>query len=95
MNYLKKLGLSDDDIKILEENTPTEVIEIMKNNDVLVWTNVNFLIDIGITNYIEALVKYPKEFLANVTDFKKKFTKYNQQDLIKKMAKNVCIIEML
>lgn len=95
MNYLKKLGLNDNDIKTLEENTPTEVIEIMKNNDVLVWTNVNFLIDIGITNYIEALVKYPKEFLANTTDFRKKFTKYELSDLIKKMAKNVCIIEML
>ena len=56
MNYLKDLGLTDDDITIINGSSEARVIEKLKLFPSLVKENYTYLKSIGIKNYKEVFI---------------------------------------
>lgn len=95
MEFLKDVGFSDKTIKELEKNIPNLLAKKVNSNQKLILDNINFLKDLGVTNYQEAFMMYYDMFLMDPTNFQNIFNKYDREDLIKKISKNVAIIEHL
>lgn len=95
MEFLKEVGFGDKAIKELEKNIPDLLAKKVKEKQKLVLDNINFLKELGVTNYQEAFMAYYDMFLMDPTNFQGIFNKYDREDLIKKIAKNVAIIEHL
>ena len=57
--------------------------------------NLEYLNDMGVTNLIEIFVHYHDMFLMDNSNFVEIFNKYDQKDLVSKLAKNVQIMEYL
>jgi len=95
MEYLEGLGISSEMIDELKDSTPEKLLELLETNKKLVSANVNYLKDLGINKYPEILVKYPDMFLMDNSNFKDVFAKYEVNDLIEKINKNVGIVEFL
>ena len=95
MNFLEKLDFSKDDIAEVIENTPEKLLEVIKSQKKLVSENINYLKDLGVTNYQAIFIKYYDIFLMDNSNFKDIFTKYEKEDLIEKLKKNINIVEFL
>ena len=95
MEYLEDLGINSEMIDELKDNTPEKLLELLEANKKLVSANVNYLKDLGIDKYPEILVRYPDMFLMDNSNFKDVFAKYEVNDLIEKINKNVGIVEFL
>lgn len=95
MTFLKEVGFSDEVIMEINNNVPELLKEQVNNHKDLVIENINFLKDLGITNYQEAFMAYASMFLLDVSEFQNIFNKYDREDLVKKIEKNVAIIEHL
>lgn len=95
MKYLLELGFNEETINILNKNIPTLAIEILDKKEELVTTNIKYLIDLGVSNYVDAFVKFYNMFLMEHKDFDEIFSKYDREDLVAKLEKNVAIMEYL
>ena len=95
MNYLEKLGISNEMIDELKDNTPEKLLDLLEHNKKLVSANINFLKELGIEKYPEILIRFPDMFLMDNSNFKGVFDKYEVTDLIEKINKNVGIVEFL
>ncbi len=95
MTYLKDLGFNEDIIEMLNVNIPDVVIEKLIENKDTVITNINYLKDLGVTNYIDAFASFYNMFLIDTKTFDDIFSKYDREDLIAKLEKNVAIMEYL
>ena len=95
MEYLENLGISNEFIEELRESTPNQLLEMLEHNKKLVSANIQFLKDLGIDKYPEILIRYPDMFLMDNSNFKDVFAKYEVDDLIEKINKNVGIVEYL
>ncbi len=93
--YLKDLGFEEDIIKMLENNLPKLAIKQLEEQKETVINNINYLIELGVTNYIDAFVKFYNMFLMDYENFDGIFSKYDREDLIAKLEKNVAIMEYL
>lgn len=95
MTFLKDLGFNDESINEIEKNIPSllkkEVIETKE----LATSNILFLQTLGITNVGEVISVYADLLLIDTVKFQDIFNKYDREDLIKKIEKNVAIIEHL
>lgn len=95
MKFLEKLDFSKDDIAEIEDNTPDKLLDIIKNQKKLVSENITYLRSLGVTNYQAIFIKYYDMFLMDNSNFKDIFTKYEKEDLIDKLSKNINIVEFL
>ena len=95
MMYLKELGFDEKTIEIIEKELPENALTALKNEKERVSTNINCLINLGIENYIDAFVRFYNMFLLDTTTFDEIFSKYDREDLIAKLEKNVAIMEYL
>lgn len=95
MEMLEKLEFNPDEINALEEKTPTEIITEIEDSKELVSQNITFLKDLGVKNYKDIVINYSSFFLMEEDKFQGIFTKYDKEDLIEKLAKNIAIIEHL
>ena len=95
MNFLEKLNFSKEDIAEIVDNTPEKLLEVIKSQKKLVSENINYLKDLGVTNYQAIFIKYYDIFLMDNSNFKDIFTKYEKEDLIEKLKKNINIVEFL
>ncbi len=95
MKFLEKLNFSKDDIDYLLENTPEKLIELLKEQKKLVTENISYLKDLGVTNYQDIFLKYYDMFLMDNSNFISVFSKYEKEDLIEKLNKNINIVEFL
>lgn len=95
MKFLEKLNFSKDDIAEIVDSTPEKLLEIIKTQKKLVTENISFLMDLGVTNYQAIFVRYSDMFLMDSSNFKDIFTKYEKEDLIAKLNKNINIVEFL
>ena len=95
MNFLEKLNFSKEDIAEIVDNTPEKLLEVIKSQKKLVSENINYLKDLGVTNYQAIFIKYYDIFLMDNSNFKDIFTKYEKEDLIEKLKKNIKIVEYL
>lgn len=95
MKYLLDLGFNEETVNILNKNIPALAIEILNKKEELVTTNIKYLIDLGVSNYVDAFVKFYNMFLMENKDFDEIFSKYDREDLVAKLEKNVAIMEYL
>ncbi|MGN1379693.1 MAG: hypothetical protein ACI4XR_04815 [Bacilli bacterium] len=95
MKFLEKIGFSKDDISFLEENTPEKLLDLIKEQKKLVTENITYLKDLGVTNYQDIFLKFYDIFLMDNSNFIAIFSKYEKEDLIAKLKKNINIVEYL
>ena len=95
LHYLSNYGYSSDEINCIVENIPSLIKSALILNQSVVCSNLEYLIKLGIKNYKEVFNTYYDMFLMDPTKFYEVFNKYDQDDLIDKLEKNVGIIEYL
>ncbi|MDD5835786.1 MAG: hypothetical protein PUD34_01055 [bacterium] len=95
MNYLEKLGFTQEEIIEFVQNIPENLKKVLTKEEALVSANINFLHELGINNYKEIFTTYYDMFLMDSSKFQEVFNKYDQEDLIDKLNKNMTIIEYL
>ena len=74
---------------------PEELKVDLENNADLVKANLNYLKELGISNYQEIFKTYYPIFLMDASNFQEIFNKYDISDLLDKIDKNMAIIEHL
>jgi len=95
MKFLEKYEFSKEDIADFLNNSPKKLIDTIKENKKLVGQNIAYLKDLGITNYQQIFLSYYDVFLMDHSNFVDIFSKYDPEDLIEKLKKNIKIIEYL
>ena len=95
MMYLKDLGFEEDVINSLLEELPSGAVEKITEHEETITANINYLKDLGISNYVDAFVRFYNMFLLEPSTFDEIFSKYDKEDLIVKLEKNVAIMEYL
>lgn len=95
MKFLEKYDFNKEEIADFLNNSPKKLIDAVKDNKKLVCENINYLKELGITNYQEIFLEYYDMFLMDHSIFVSKFSKYETSDLIDKLKKNIKIIEYL
>ena len=95
MNYLKELGFEDKVIELINKNIPSQALENLTTEEATVTQNIKYLKDLGISNYVDAFIKFYNMFLLDNDTFDSIFSKYDKEDLILKLEKNIAIMEYL
>jgi len=95
MMYLKDLGFSEDIIKLLNKNLPELAINSLEKEQERVTANINYLKELGVNNYVDAFVNFYNMFLIDSNSFDEIFSKYDREDLVAKLEKNIAIMEYL
>lgn len=95
MQYLKNYGFSDIEIGWLNDNVTPAIKKELDLEEKLVGTNLDYLKDLGVENYKEIFNEYYGMFLMDNSAFIEIFNKYDQNDLIDKLRKNITIVEYL
>ena len=93
--YLKELGFSDEDIEVLENSLPKLAIKTLEEEQEVVTSNINYLKDLGVSNYVDAFMSFYNMFLLSPESFDDIFSKYDREDLVAKLEKNIAIMEYL
>lgn len=95
MKFLTKFEFTKDQLEYLDKNASSVMIDAMKKAKKLVSTNLKYLMDLGVKNYREIFLEYYDLFLLDNSNFMGIFNKYDREDLVDKLDKNVAIIEYL
>ena len=95
MMYLKDLGFSEEVINLLIANLPDLAISSLEKEKDVVTANINYLKELGVNNYVDAFVNFYNMFLIDNNSFDEIFSKYDREDLVAKLEKNVAIMEYL
>lgn len=95
MKFLESYGITKEEVKEFENNTADVMLETIMTNKKLVKTNIQYLVDLGVKNLYEIFSNYYELFLIDHSNFESIFNKYDREDLIEKLVKNVAIIEYL
>ena len=95
MKFLEKFGFKKEDIEAVKENSTSALIKELEAHKKLVSKNLEYLNDMGVTNLVDIFVHYHDMFLMDNSNFVEIFNKYDQKDLILKLAQNVQIMEYL
>lgn len=95
MKFLEKYNFNKEEIACFLNNSPKRLIDAIKENKKLVSENIGYLKDLGVTNYRKIFLEYYDMFLMDHSNFVSIFSKYEPEDLIEKLNKNLKIIEYL
>ena len=95
MKFLEKYDFNKEEIASFLNNSPKKLIDSVKDNKKLVCENIKYLKELGVTNYQEIFLEYYDMFLMDHSNFVDIFAKYEPEDLIAKLAKNIKVIEYL
>ena len=95
MKFLEKYDFNKEDIADFLNNSPKKLIDAIKDNKKLVCANIEYLKDLGVTNYQDIFLKFYDMFLMDNSNFIAIFSKYEKEDLIAKLKKNINIVEYL
>ncbi len=95
MDYLEKYNFTKDDISSFINDVPASVISLLEEQEKQVSNNIKYLREIGVTNYKDVFINFYELFLNDDTNFRGIFEKYDRQDLVDKIAKNINIVEYL
>lgn len=95
MRYLESLGFSSDRLDELEGNLPDVMLNAFNESSRLVTANIKYLNDLGVKNTQDIFFSFYELFLLDHSNFRAIFEKYDKDDLIEKLAKNVAIVEYL
>lgn len=94
MEFLNKY-FDNDTIMYLNDNVPKVILEELEKEQKLVSKNISFLKDLGVSNIDNIFKNYYDMFLMDPEIFSEIFNKYDKEDLIEKLKKNLTIIEHL
>lgn len=94
MKFLNKY-FDNDTIMYLNDNVPKVILEELEKEQKLVSKNISFLKDLGVSNIDNIFKNYYDMFLMDPKLFSEIFNKYDKEDLIEKLKKNLTIIEHL
>ena len=94
MEFLNKY-FDNDTIMYLNDNVPNVILEELEKEQKLVSKNISFLKDLGVSNIDNIFKNYYDMFLMDPELFSEIFNKYDKEDLIEKLKKNLTIIEHL
>lgn len=94
MEFLNKY-FDNDTIMYLNDNVPKVILEELEKEQKLVSKNISFLKDLGVSNIDSIFKNYYDMFLMDPKLFSEIFNKYDKEDLIEKLKKNLTIIEHL
>jgi len=95
MEFLENYNFTNDEIASLKSDIPSRVLDVLVEQQKQVLSNIDYLKNLGISNYKDVFKNYYEMFLLDDTNFKAIFEKYDKADLIDKIAKNINIIEYL
>ena len=95
MKFLEKYNFNKEDIADFLNNSPKKLIDSIKENKDLVSANIEYLRDLGVTNYQQIFLEYYDTFLMDHSNFTDIFNKYEPADLIDKLKKNIKVFEYL
>jgi hypothetical protein len=84
-----------EDYKDMIANLPVSIKADFENNQHVVEANMDFLKSIGVKEYNEVFKMYYPMFLMDNSNFANIFNKYDKNDLLDKINKNLTIIEHL
>ncbi len=95
MKFLQKFGFTSEQLDYLNNNAASVMIDSIQKNKNVVSTNMNYLMGLGVKNIQDVFLEYYDLFLLDNSNFVSIFNKYDRDDLVEKIAKNVAIIEYL
>lgn len=95
MKFLEKYDFNKEDIDALVSNSPKKLLDAIKEHKKLVGSNINYLKELGVKNYKEIFLQFYDMFLMDNSNFIEVFSKYDREDLIDKLEKNISIVEYL
>ena len=95
MKFLEKYDFNKEELADFLNNTPKKLIDAIKEHKNLVCENIKYLKELGVKNYKEIFIKFYDMFLMDNSNFIEVFAKYDREDLIEKLEKNVSIVEYL
>lgn len=95
LTYLYDFGLNSRDLDSLKENVDERTFSELTLFEGLVKENLQFMKDFGLNNYIQVVVKYPEIFLRDAESFKNIFSKFDRDDLLQKVEKNVAVFKKM
>ena len=95
MKFLEKYDFNKEEIASFLNNSPKKLIDAIKEHKKLVCENITYLKELGVTNYQEIFLEYYDMFLMDHSNFVDIFAKYEPEDLIEKLKKNIKIVEYL
>lgn len=95
MKYLEKYDFTKDEVASFVANIPAAMSDMMKLKKKLICNNLDYLKGIGVSNYKDVFLNYYEMFLLDDSVFRGIFDKYDHDDLVDKIAKNINIVEYL
>lgn len=95
MKFLEKYNFKKDEIDSFVNECPQKIVESLKEHKKLVCINMDFLVELGVKNYKDIFMKFYDMFLMDNSNFIDVFNKYDREDLIDKLEKNIAIVEFL
>ena len=95
MKFLEKYDFDKEVIADFLNNSPKKLIDEIKKNKKLVSENIDYLKTLGVDNYQDIFLEYYDMFLLDHSNFVEIFSKYEPEDLIEKLNKNIKIVEYL
>lgn len=95
MKFLEKYDFNKEEIADFLSNSPKALIDEVKKNKKLVSENIEYLKGLGVSNYQKIFLEYYDMFLIDHSNFVDIFSKYEPEDLIEKLNKNIRIVEYL
>ncbi len=95
MEFLLEVGFSDENIKLLNNNLPSTLYNLIIDNRKLIIQNIKYLKDAGIEQYEEIFKRFYELFLMDHSAFVGKFDSYEKEDLIAHIKKDINVVEFL
>ena len=92
LEFLNKYDFNTSEIF---ESIPYAMLKSLNENKKVVSANIEYLIKLGLNNYQEIFKAYYELFLMDASSFEGIFSKYDQEDLVSKLEKNIGILEYL
>lgn len=93
--FLEDLDFDKESIEEIYNRFTEETIKLLNDNCETVKVNISYLKNLGISNYQEAFIRFYNMFLMEPTTFDDIFSKYDKDDLVVKLEKNIAILEHL
>ena len=93
--FVENMDFDEEHIKEIGDLFAVEALEILTEQKDTVLANINYLKNLGVSNYQDAFLRFYNMFLMEPSSFEEIFSKYDKEDLIAKLEKNIAIMEHL
>lgn len=95
LEYLYGIGFDSNEVEQLKSNTDDQTFSELTLFEPIVLSNIKYMKEFGVSNYVDIVVKYPTIFLRDSESFRNIFSKFDKEDLIQKVAKNAAVFKKM